>query len=329
MLIQYKDRRVRFIFRLISLVVIFQLLLNDISFALSPSPGTQNPAVRREAELLDYIVRGRLKFAETAEDERFLKELNGADALLLSHGKILAARELKSDPLRLIRRIVHEEVEAVLRIMAREDRSKYSALINMVLSRTDVREAYERLVPAGQRPDLPDDLLANDMLANAFELLVLKLNRLVEEREISPADSEFIKAIEPLINANKHNYFTGVFWDPNVREAKIRVAMANGLKFYQVASRRKAGEEDRKSRIENREEDTAGIREVVRRNAAILEGVDLLKKTGIPVYYEQRRAMAELAGLPVDILMSDLASLDRESDGYRLTIRALSFNRSL
>jgi hypothetical protein len=47
----------------------------------------------------------------------------------------------------------------------------------------------------------------------------------------TPAESEFLKAIEPVINANKHNYFDGLFWDGRVRRDRIRVAMANGMKF--------------------------------------------------------------------------------------------------
>jgi hypothetical protein len=216
--------------------VVFLLLFNDISFALSPEPGTQKAIVKCEYQVLSWMRSGRLKFAENDEDIRFLKEANHADALLLSHGKILADKSLKKDPLQLVRKINHEEIEAILQIMAREDRSKYSALINIVLSRSAIREKYYDLFSEDRRPNLPDELLANDILAKAFELLIPEMNGLVENGQIASAESEFLKTIEPIINANKHNYFTGVFWDDSVREAKIRVAMANGMKFAQVAS---------------------------------------------------------------------------------------------
>lgn len=222
----------------LALVMACLLLLNGMPFAgeayaLAPAPGTREAAVRRDAEILDYLMRGRLIFAETPEDEHFLKELKHADALLLSHGKVLVAKELKKDPLRLIRKIVHEEVEAIMQIMAKEDRARYSDLINMVLSDASVYEAYRKL-PGNT--DLPTELLANHMVATAFELLTLKTYNLAKENEFSRDESEFLSAIEPMVSASKHNYFTGEFWDPAVRELKIRVAMANGLKFYQVAS---------------------------------------------------------------------------------------------
>lgn len=236
MLVKYKDTSSPIFQKVLILSVVFQLLINDISFALSPEPGTQVPAVRREAELLDYIYRGRLIFAEKPDDEKFLRERNRADAVLLSHGKILAAKELKRDPLRLIRKIIHEEVEAVMQIMAVEDRGKYSALVNIVLSRGDIRKGYAGLFPAGAVPALPDELLANDIIAKAFELLIPKLDRLAAAGEFTTAESTFLLAIEPVIMANRHNYFTGMFWDRSLRETKIRAAMAGGISFRQAAS---------------------------------------------------------------------------------------------
>ena len=229
------------LYRLIAVVLVCLFFLNifiEDLHALAPAPGTQNPIVRRTAEILEWNLGGYLKFAETEEDQRFLKELNHADALLLSHGKILAAKELKTDPLKLIRKIIHEEIEAILQIMAREDRSKYTNLRDMVLSQNDIRKKYEALFPPGQTPNLPNDLFANDIIARAFELLIPKVDRLMEERELTAQESEFLKAVEPVINTNKHNYFTGIFWSASARRSKIRVAMANGMKFHQVASKR-------------------------------------------------------------------------------------------
>lgn len=211
----------------------------DDAQALSPAPGTQNPTVRREALRLEWDLGGRLLYAEKAEDKRFLNEFNNADVLLLSHGKILVAKELKSNSPKLIRKIIHEEIEAILQIMAKEDYSKYVSLRSIILSQDGIREKYYGLFQEGQKQGLSNDLLANDIVASALELLIPKINYLIQDHEITDKEAEFLRAIEPVINANRHNYFTGMFWDTNIREVKIRIAMANGLKLYQVSGREK------------------------------------------------------------------------------------------
>ncbi|MBN2453879.1 MAG: radical SAM protein [Candidatus Omnitrophica bacterium] len=211
------------------------IFIADVS-ALAPATGINNPSLRCEYQITSLVSSGRLKFAESPEDIKFLLERNSAKALLLSHGKILASKDLKNQPERLYRVIIHEQIEAIMQIMAKEDREKYNSLMNIVLSRHDACEAYYNLFSVGQKPNLPDELLVNDMLAKAFELLILRMNGLIEEDKILPAESKFLKEIEPIINARKHNYFTGVFWDDTVRQAKIRVAMANSVNFIQAAS---------------------------------------------------------------------------------------------
>ena len=169
----------------IALTVALLLLINDISFALSPEPGTRRAIVKCEYQALLWIRSGRLKFAETEEETRSLKEPNKADVLLLPDGKILADKDLARDPLKLIRKITHEEIEAILQIMAAGlrpgERARYSAIINLVLSRSAIREKYYGLFPEGRRPELDDELLANDILATAFELLIPRMEGLVEE----------------------------------------------------------------------------------------------------------------------------------------------------
>jgi SAM-dependent methyltransferase/WD40 repeat protein len=225
----------------------FLSIFSSDILALAPQSGAQNPYTRCEYQIACLLRSGQLIFADKPEDVQFLEERNRAKALLLSHGKILARKDLKNKPEELLRAIIHEQIEAIMQIMVREDRSKYSTLINMVLGAKtklpaimDLRDAFIRLFPEESISRitgslLNDELLANHMIAKAFELMIARNDNLLTAG-MSDEEGLFLRAIEDIINANKHSYFTGVFWDDSVRESKIRIAMANGISFAQVAS---------------------------------------------------------------------------------------------
>jgi len=207
----------------------------DEAFALAPWLGTQRVAVRREAVRLRLEMGERLIFTKDKEDEELLRK-NKTRAVLLSHGKVLVAKELKDNNLKLIRVIIHEEIEALMQIVAKKDYSRYSDIRDLFLSRPRVREAYYAILPDREKPNLPWDLMVNDLIARAFEILILKRQGLIRMSELSDEEIHFLSIVTPLIQANKHNYFTGEFWDSEQREMEIRVALANRQSFYQVAS---------------------------------------------------------------------------------------------
>ena len=249
--------------KLIALMTASFFFLNVFTadvLALAPQSSAQNPYTRCEFQIACLIRSGQLAFAEKPEDIRFLEERNHAKALLLSHGTILASKDLKNKPEELLRAIIHEQIEAIMQIMAKEERSKYSTLINMVLgakarlpdkhltieerrngkNRIDLRDAFVRLFPEESisritNEILNDELLANHVIAKAFELIIGRNDNLLADA-LNDEEVLFLSYIEPIINTNKHNYFAGVFWEDSVREQKIRIAMANGMRFTQVAS---------------------------------------------------------------------------------------------
>jgi anti-sigma regulatory factor (Ser/Thr protein kinase)/SAM-dependent methyltransferase len=202
------------------------------AYALSPWAGSQRVEVRREmlGQALDL---GRIEYADPNDPL-----LDGSNALLLSHGKILLSPELKNDPLLKLRAVFHEEIEAVMQILERQDRGRYSALMNLILSDKAVVDSYLAAFPLEETP-LSDELLFNDMMARAFELILLIEDKAISNNEMTPRELEFATLITPLINAYKHSYFTGIFWDQSVREMNIRLAIANGHKFHQTATRKK------------------------------------------------------------------------------------------
>ncbi len=166
--------------------------------------------------------------------------LEGHDAKLLTHGKVLVSPRLKNYPLKQLRAIFHEEIEAVMQLLARQEPLRYSAIREMILSDEKIKKAYSHTFPKDKAPVLEDNLLVNDMIATAFELLLLSEDNLITDWEMTFAEGAYIRAISPAIMATKHNYFTSIFWDQYTREMEIRTATASGQKFYEVASLNKS-----------------------------------------------------------------------------------------
>lgn len=215
------------ILKTLLLLVILQLLINDISFALAPAPGTQNPAVRCEFRVQSLLQSGHLKFTDTDADRELLRQSNKQVTLLVSSGNILASDKLRQDPQALIRNIISEELRAILSIMRREEPDRYDRITKLVMSDNGLPARYGRLIAKVPGAATSGDPTADDILTYAFELILLRDNGLMEESDISSDEREFLHAIEPIIYENRDWCFTGVFWDDSVREAKIRVAMAN------------------------------------------------------------------------------------------------------
>jgi len=220
--------------------------LSDIGYALpkpgsstlAPWAGTQKLAVRREAVRLALELKGRLIYAES-EDAKDLLRKNKADALLLQHGKILVSEEVKKDNLKLLRRIIHEEIEALMQIIERNEYDVYADMRDIVLSEHGLKEAYYALLPDKKKPLMPWNLILNDIVARAFEIILLERQGLISKRELTDDEGRFLDIIRPIIERNKVNYFTGRFWDSGIRETEIRIALANGQTFIQVASAEK------------------------------------------------------------------------------------------
>jgi len=212
--------------------------------ALSPWASTQKVGFRRQMQHLALKESGRLIYAETEEQKELLRRNNNARALLLSHGKILASSDLKKNDLILLRTIIHEQIEAVMQILHDKERNRYLGIKELVLPYRSIRDAYSKLFTNGKMPDLPPDLILNDIISTAFELLILRENGLMKEEEMSGAENEFYNIIKPLIEANRHNYFNGLFWDGRIRELYIRVELANGYVFKQVPAQKKINPPD-------------------------------------------------------------------------------------
>jgi len=213
----------RLVIKTVSLLLLLAFSANTCCYGLATLPASQNPIAKREIEAA--LQRTQVRYAES-EDAIRLLNANNASCLLLSSGKYLVTKEVAESDLKLLRAIIHEDIEAIMQIIAKEDRHKYQGIKELIL----------KYFPPSKDNKLPIDLYINHTVERAFEWLSLLEDRIIVKGEIPPEEAAFISAITPIIMANKHNYFTEEFWDFKVRGKKIRDALNNGIVFYSVAS---------------------------------------------------------------------------------------------
>jgi len=211
----------RLIMKTISLVLLLAFSANTVCYGLATLPASQNPIIKRE--ILSVLQRTQIRYAES-EDAIRLLNANNAECLLLSSGKYLVTKEVAQDDIRLLRAIIHEDIEAIMQVIAKEDR--YQGIKGLIL----------KYFPPDKSNNLPVDLYVNHTVARAFEWLILVKQEIILRDEIPQDAKDFIEAIEPIIKDNRHNYFTEEFWDSIIRGERIRQALNKGMVFYQVAN---------------------------------------------------------------------------------------------
>ncbi len=212
----------RLLIKTVSLLLLLAFSANTCCYGLAPPLASQNPLIKRK--ILAALYRTQIKYAEFEDEERLL-EANNAECLLLSSGKYLVTKEVAQNDLRLLRAIIHEDIEAIMQIFAKEDRDKYQGIKELIL----------KYFPPDENNKLAIELYVNHTVARAFEWLILIEEKNIVKEDISHNEAIFIKSISPIINVNRHNYFTPEFWDFSTRREKIKSAVNNGMRFYQVA----------------------------------------------------------------------------------------------
>ena len=209
--------------KIITLLMMLVFFTDTCCHGLATLPASQNPIAKRE--MLAALQRTQVRYAESEDAVRLLNA-NGAECLLLSSGKYLVSKDVAEDDVRLLRGIIHEDIEAVMQVLSQDEPVRYQGIKDMILKH----------FPPDENSDLSISLYVNHTIARAIEWLSLLKERMIQRSDIPPADSIFIDAIEPIVLGNRHNYFTVEFWDPNIRGDKIKSAINRGMRFYQVAS---------------------------------------------------------------------------------------------
>ena len=204
------------------------------AYALAPWARTQDATVRRDMVRMAIEKRFPFVFAESKEDRRLL-DLNNADILIRPGAEkglqYLLSEKAAYDDLTFLRAFNRAEVKAIMEIIAGEDANRYAGIKELILSQKSLLRAYSDLFPENRKPNLSVNLPLDDIISRAFELLLLKNQRLMTDSEMTPEEERFLKVAELIIRKNKDTYFTGEFRFSRIREMKIRIALANGQRF--------------------------------------------------------------------------------------------------
>jgi len=223
--------------------VSYVIVQNSLCFGLGVLPASQNPMVKRK--IVAALKRTNIRYAESDDAKRLLAAYN-TSCLLLSSGNYLVTKEVADDNLKLLRAITHEDIEALMQIISVKDSYKYQAIKELVMKRfPPTEENIARYFPLNTDEGFSINLYANHIIASAFEWLVLVKNGIIFEDEIPDSQKDFIDKIRPRIETNKHNYFTGEFWDDSFRGERIRKAIESGMTFYQTAGRELPAEDNK------------------------------------------------------------------------------------
>ncbi|MBF0494234.1 MAG: AAA family ATPase [Candidatus Omnitrophica bacterium] len=213
--------------RCVAIVVALTMTI-DPSFALAPLSFTNNPQVKRKVYA---ALEGTRVMSAESPYAKGLLEANRAEALLLSSGKYLMDSKLVGDDVGLLRKVVHEDIEALLQVLyyralsGKDDR--YPRIKELILN---------HFPPEGKIVSEQGYILyVNDTLASAFEWLVLLADGVITEKDISPDTRTFLEKISPVI-ASRTDLFTAEFWNMAERKKTIKRALSEGMRFYQATS---------------------------------------------------------------------------------------------
>ncbi|GEM_PF-3312863 len=207
--------------KIIAALAVLVFSLNTCCYGLAPLAASQNPLVKRK--ICAALQRTKVRYADSPDAAKLL-EANKASCLLLSSGMYLIKKDVAEDDVKLLRSITHEDIEALMQILARESESKYQGIKELILKN----------FPPAKESILPLNLYVNHIIARAMGWLILANDGIIFEDEIPPEESAFLQAIRPVISANRHNYFTREFWDSGIRGEKIRNAQREGMRFYRA-----------------------------------------------------------------------------------------------
>ncbi|MDP8298988.1 MAG: ARMT1-like domain-containing protein [Candidatus Tantalella remota] len=281
----------------ISLIVILTFSLNTFSYGLGTLPAAQNPIVKRKV-LAELYRHSNVRLADS-DDARRLLDNNDAKCLLLSSGKYLIDENMAADDITFLRSVLHEDIEALMQILKKKERFRYQGIKEVILNN----------FPPARTNELPLNLYVNDTVAKAFEWLILLNEGVILRGELPFEDAIFLNKIEPVINANKHNYFTGEFWEASRRNEKIRLARNSGMRFYQVSGKKVKPEKKRFSEL--RKELWSEVRKEERDEDRIREIINIMEKDhNAKVFYSSARNTGNKSGLGERLGLKDIAHLN-------------------
>lgn len=238
-----------FSLKIVSLLVAVLFLLNSIAYGIdSPKKShlrvpsaTQMPATERKI-LAEMYRESRLIWV--AKSERYLNLLKryNALALLLPSGRYLMTQETANNDLSLIRAVTHEDFEILMQREEKLHSTRYKRLMGQLLGNAEIRELYRVVSHYKDANEQPDNIIFNDLIAKAFELLFIIDEGLVYPKtELTDEEREFIKLMRPILEAkdtrDPYKNFSQVFFDAKKRSSLVKRLQENKeTKFYRVTN---------------------------------------------------------------------------------------------
>ncbi|NQT23546.1 MAG: ROK family protein, partial [Candidatus Omnitrophica bacterium] len=162
--------------------------------------------------------------------------------LLLSSGRYLVTEEVSKDDLRLLRAINHEDIEAMMQILKRENPHSYQI----------IKDAFFESFPYDKKSNLSEELYVNHTIAKALEWLLLAKEGIISENKIPESKKDFVKKAEKVIVSINYIFIEEGFWDLKKRGDRIQKARNKGMRFYQVATSLSEEQEKRGSLLKER-----------------------------------------------------------------------------
>lgn len=207
---------------------------------LAPLAASENPKVKREITASMYRASRLIWLANSPRYLDLLARYN-ALALLLPSGRYLMTPETAANDLLLIRSAIHEDNEILMQQEEKLHSTRYNRLMRQMLGRDDIMKLYRALSHYKDPNKQPDNIIFNDLIAKAFEILSIIDENLVYLNELKPEEREFIALMRPILQAkdsrNRYKNFSQVFFDTDKRTKAIKALQENkDERFYRVAN---------------------------------------------------------------------------------------------
>jgi len=238
------------LFRAMAVVLVCLFLVNNIALAqssistLATLPASENPIAKREITAAMYRASRLIWLANSPRYLDLLDRYN-ALALLLPSGRYLMTPETASNDLALIRSANHEDNEILMQQEEKLHPTRYNRLMQQILGRDDIMKLYRALAHYKEPNKQPDNIIFNDLISKAFEILFIIDEKLVYSDELKPEEKEFVTIMRPILQAKdskgRYKNFSQVFFDIDKRTKAIKVLQENkDERFYKVANAKNA-----------------------------------------------------------------------------------------
>ena len=251
-------------------VFLSNTFLSGLSFAQSfPGqkstlrPWTVMEQPGRKREITAHMYR-ESRLIWIANSQRYLDLLAryNALALLLPSGRYLMTPETAANDLSLIRGCTHEDVEILMQQEEKLHSTRYERLKKQLLNNEEIMALYRKLSGYKDIATESDNIIFNDLVAKAFELLFVIDEYLVyPNTELTKEEREFARLMRPILEAKdargRYKNFSQVFFDIDRRAKAIQALQEDkNERFYRVAST----EDPDNERSDGREKDLEKIR---------------------------------------------------------------------